>query len=105
MYDGSLSGILDRFSGHKIVSLEMSDGQVPADLARFGEVLSIEAPRIKLRVGRTIVPEVLGNILASYQVEDVSVEDPPMEEVIAEMFSLAGKAEEEKRLQELETPR
>ncbi len=105
VYDGSLSGILDRFSGHKIVSLEMSDGQVPADLARFGEVLSIEAPRIKLRVGRTIVPEVLGNILASYQVEDVSVEDPPMEEVIAEMFSLAGKAEEEKRLQELETPR
>ena len=44
VYDGSLSGILDRFSGHKIVSLEMSDGQVPADLARFGEVLFDRGP-------------------------------------------------------------
>lgn len=88
VYDGSLSGIIDRFSGHKVVSLQFTDGQMPNDLARYGEILSQEAPRVRLRVDRGVVPEVLSHILAGYTVEDVSVEDPPLEEVIAEMFAL-----------------
>jgi len=89
VYDGSLSGIIDRFSGHKMISLELADGHIPGELARFGEILSQQAPRVKLRVPRGAVPEVLGRILAGHPVEDVSVEDPPLEEVIAEMFSRA----------------
>jgi ABC-2 type transport system ATP-binding protein len=91
VYDGSLSGIIDRFGGQKVVSLQFTDGQVPDDLARFGEILSEEAPRVKLRVDRASVPDVLANILAGHNVEDVSVEDPPLEEVIAEMFSLTDE--------------
>ena len=33
------------------------------------------------------MPAVLAAILGDHAVEDVSVEDPPLEEVIAEMFS------------------
>ena len=87
IYDGSLAGIIDRFGGHKVISLEMTDGQVPDDLACYGEVIAVEPPRVKLRVQRGVVPEVLGRILAAHAVEDVSVEDPPLEQVIAEMFS------------------
>jgi len=87
IYDGSLAGIVDRFGGHKVISLEMTDGQVPDDLACYGEVIAVEPPRVKLRVQRGVVPEVLGRILAAHAVEDVSVEDPPLEQVIAEMFS------------------
>lgn len=87
VYDGSLSGIVDRFSGHKVVSLLFGNGQVPEGLERFGEILSSEPPRLKLRMPRAVVPEALAVILAGYTVEDVSVEDPPLEEVIAEMFS------------------
>jgi ABC-2 type transport system ATP-binding protein len=89
VYDGSLAGIIDRFSGHKVISLQLANGHLPDDLARFGELLSAEAPRAKLRVPRGTVPEVLSTILAQHPVEDVSVEDPPLEEVIAEMFTLA----------------
>jgi len=93
IYDGSLSGIIDRFGGHKVISLQMIDGQMPGDMARYGEVLSAEPPRMKLRVERSVVPQVLGEILASYAVADVSVEDPPLEQVIAEMFT-ANRNEE-----------
>ncbi len=89
IYDGSLSGIIDRFGGHKVIPLQMVDGRIPSDLGRYGEVLSVEPPRVKLQVPRNVVPEVLGGILAEHTVEDVSVEDPPLEEVIAEMFSRA----------------
>jgi ABC-2 type transport system ATP-binding protein len=90
IYDGSLSGIIDRFGGHKIISLEMLNGQPPVGLERYGELLTAEPPRIRLRVERAAVPEVLGAILASHAVLDISVEDPPMEEIIAGMFSQAG---------------
>jgi len=87
VYDGSLSGIIDRFGGDKVISLQFADGRMPDDLSRFGEVLSVERPRARLRVSRGNVPEMLSRVLAGYDVEDVSVEDPPLEDVIAEMFT------------------
>ncbi|MGA2619286.1 MAG: ABC transporter ATP-binding protein [Thermoguttaceae bacterium] len=90
IYDGSLSGILDQFGGRKIISLQVADGRFPADLARYGEVLSVEPPRAKIRVERGAVPVVLAAILAQQQIEDVSVEDPPLEEAIAEVFRNEG---------------
>jgi ABC-2 type transport system ATP-binding protein len=86
VYDGSLSGILDQFGGQKIITLQMSDGQPIVGLERYGEVLSIEPPRAKLRVCRTVVSEVLSALLAQHPVEDVSVEDPPLESIIAKVF-------------------
>ncbi|KKK76506.1 hypothetical protein LCGC14_2862970, partial [marine sediment metagenome] len=73
IYDGSLEGIVNRFGGEKIISLQMSDGRVPPDLARYGEVLAEEPPRAKLRVERSLVPDVLSSILANHNVEDISV--------------------------------
>lgn len=86
IYDGSLSGILDRFGGHKIISLQMLNGEMPDNIERYGALLTSEPPQIRLRVDRSIVPEILSKILANHSVVDVSVEDPPIEEVIAEMF-------------------
>ncbi|HEY1602433.1 MAG TPA: ABC transporter ATP-binding protein [Pirellulales bacterium] len=93
IYDGSLAGIIDRFSHHKVVTLQFADGddRMPSDLARYGEVIEEQAPKVKLRVDRRAVAEVLANILAQQAIEDVSVEDPPLEDVIAEMFSTAGE--------------
>jgi ABC-2 type transport system ATP-binding protein len=86
IYDGSLSGILDRFAAQKVISLQVADGQMPADLSRYGEVISIEPPRAKLRVDRNGVSEVLASLLARCPIEDITVEDPPLEDVIAEVF-------------------
>jgi ABC-2 type transport system ATP-binding protein len=87
MYDGSLAGIVDRFSSHKILSLQFANGHVPSELARYGDVLELNEPKAKLRVERKVITEVLAAVLASQSIEDVSVEDPPLEEVIAEVFA------------------
>jgi ABC-2 type transport system ATP-binding protein len=89
MYDGSLTGIIDRFSSHKVVTLLFAGDVVPEGLAQYGEVLESQAPKAKLRVDRSVVAESLAGILSQYTVQDVSVEDPPLEEVIADMFSQA----------------
>jgi ABC-2 type transport system ATP-binding protein len=86
-YDGSLSGIVDQFSSQKLITLQLADGQASRDFARFGEVVSVEPPKVKLRIERTEVARALAQILAEHTVEDVVVEDPPLEDVIAAMFS------------------
>jgi ABC-2 type transport system ATP-binding protein len=91
MYDGSLSGIIDRFSGYKIITLVFPGDEVPQGLARFGEVVEQQAPKVKLRVDRGGIAEALATILAENTIEDVSVEDPPLEDVIAEMFSMVSQ--------------
>jgi ABC-2 type transport system ATP-binding protein len=95
VYDGSLSGIVDRFSSHKVLTLLFSNGQLPSDFSRYGEVVEIVEPRVKLRVDRQQISQVLSSVLANHTLEDVSVEDPPLEEVIAEVF--AQSAEEPSR--------
>ncbi len=94
VYDGSLSGIIDRFSGHKIITLVFPGESLPHGLSRFGEVLEEQAPKVKLRVDRNGIATALAAILAQHTVEDVSVEDPPLEEVIAEMFALSSEQAE-----------
>lgn len=91
MYDGSLSGIIDRFSGHKVITLVFPGESAPQGLARFGEVVEQQGPKVKLKVDRQVIAESLAAILAQHTVDDVSVEDPPLEEVIADMFSLANE--------------
>ena len=84
-HNGPLAEIVDRFSTHKILELQFAN-EVPADLARFGEVFDVQPPRAKVRIPRQKVPETLGAILSAYAIEDIGVHDRPLEEVIAEMF-------------------
>jgi ABC-2 type transport system ATP-binding protein len=92
-YDGSLSGIVDRFSGHKVISLQFAEDRMPTDLAKYGEVLEAVAPKAKLKLPRAAVPKALAALLAEYTPEDIAVEDPPLEEVIAELFSMVTSGE------------
>ena len=87
MYDGSLAGIVDRFGGDKVLTLQFADETMPGDLARYGEVLEITEPRARIRVARESIADVLASVLAANTVEDVSVEDPPLEEAIAALFA------------------
>ena len=91
-YDGSLSGIIDRFSGHKVITLQLAEQETPDGFERFGQVLEVQPPRVKLRIDVPSVPGTLAAILAQHAVEDVAVEDPPLEEVIAEVFSQVDDA-------------
>jgi len=90
MYDGSLLGIVDKFSSHKVLTLQFGNGEMPGDLARYGDIVEIAEPKAKLRVERNVIADVLSSVLANHTIDDVSVEDPPLEDVIAEVFAQTG---------------
>ncbi|MFK7765815.1 MAG: ATP-binding cassette domain-containing protein [Mariniblastus sp.] len=90
-HDGSLEDIVDQFSGDKIVTLQLSDVRSLDSLATLPNVMEIEPPKIKFRVERDEVGKVLSQILSAHRVDDIVVEDPPLEEVISNVFSEAEK--------------
>ena len=92
IYDGELAGIVERFGNTKLIRLEFLDGDAPDDLGRYGEVARIAGPEADIKVERARVAEVLGAILDRYRVADVSVQEPPLEQVIARVFE-EGRAD------------
>ena len=88
LYDGQLSGLVDRFSAKKTLVVTTSDlnGQGP-DMNVYGAVVSSEANRTTLRVDKSEAPQVTARLLADLPVTDLTVEDPPIEEVIESVFA------------------
>jgi len=86
-HDGPLEDILERFSRHKIMDLQFAGSEVPNDLDRFGTIVECQPPRVRLEVPRQNIPKILSALLSNYSIEDVGVQERPLEEVIAELFS------------------
>ena len=88
-YDGSLTGVIGRFGRDKIVTLQLSENESFAQFDELPNLIEVVPPRIKFRTSRDQVAQVLASFLDKHAVQDVSVEDPPLEEVIAQVFSQA----------------
>ncbi len=91
IYDGPLAGVIERFGETKLVKLRF-EGPPPDDLESFGELVRREGPFADIKVERARVAMVLAAILERSVVADVSVEEPPLEEVISRVFEEAEAA-------------
>lgn len=94
IHDGPLKEVIDRFSQTKIVELLFDGAKIPTDLDRFGQLLEAKLPRVRLEVPRTNIPRLLGELLEQYEIEDITVSERPLEEVIAEVFTTPEDEEE-----------
>ncbi len=86
LYDGSLGQIVDRFTSHKIVTLDFDAPPEASRVERFGFPAEIRGPQVILRIDRTRIADALPGILREEGVRDVSVEDVPLEEIVAQLF-------------------
>jgi len=86
LYDGSLAQIVDRFTTHKIVTLDFDEEPDRAAVERLGFPCEVRGPRVILRIDRTRIADALPPLLQGEGVRDVSVEDVPLEEIVAELF-------------------
>ena len=89
IHDGPLIDIIHRYAKHKMVTLRFHDGSMPDRFDAFGELVRLDPPSVTLRMTRDSVAERTGALLQSYQIDDLNVEDPPIEEVIGMMFAAA----------------
>jgi len=85
LFDGALSGLGERFAAYKTIAVELQDGV--RDLGAYGDVLQQDGSRITLRVPRAETAQITARLLAEQDVADLTVEDPPIEDVIELVFA------------------
>lgn len=85
LFDGRLGSLVERFSAFKTIGVTVDDaGQ---DLSAYGEVMGRSDGHIILRVPKADTSRVTARLLAEVQVLDLTIEDPPIEDVIERVFA------------------
>ncbi|HET8567950.1 MAG TPA: ATP-binding cassette domain-containing protein [Candidatus Limnocylindria bacterium] len=89
LYDGALADLAERMAPYKLVAATLRDGATGRDLSLYGEVVSRESGRVRLRVPRAEAAERTARIVGDLGADlaDLTLEDPPIEEVIDRVFS------------------
>ncbi|MGK7911032.1 MAG: ATP-binding cassette domain-containing protein [Synechococcus sp.] len=101
IYDGSLDGLLEQFAPYREVKVELGKDYDRSKLEGFGELQSLERRSARFVLQREQLTQTVARLLAELSVADLTVTDPPIEEVIGRVFS-TGKAT--MALQSAETP-
>jgi viologen exporter family transport system ATP-binding protein len=85
LFDGGLAELVRRFTVYKTIRVQLQDAR--DDLQAYGQVVSSADGVVTLRVPKADTPRVTGRLLAELPVTDLTVEDPPIEEVIERVFA------------------
>jgi ABC-2 type transport system ATP-binding protein len=89
LYDGDFRALIERVAPYKILRLQFEQSVSCEQLAPFGKVDTCDGLTAVLHVPRDRAPEVAAQLLTQIKVDDVTFEDPPVEDIIRQVF--AGK--------------
>jgi ABC-2 type transport system ATP-binding protein len=86
IYDGSLDGLLEQFAPCREVMVELKQERSPADLESFAHLQSLEGHIAHFLVPQEDLTRTISTLLAHLEVVDLTVTDPPIEDVIGRVF-------------------
>jgi ABC-2 type transport system ATP-binding protein len=92
LYDGDLQALVRRINPDKRVVAKLAQPVERGDLERFGQVVELDQAQAVLRVSQPALREAVAGMLASLPVVDLTVEEPPLEEVMRQLFAESREA-------------
>ncbi|MEW6737540.1 MAG: ATP-binding cassette domain-containing protein, partial [Acidobacteriota bacterium] len=102
IFDGDLVSLIESRRPDKIIKLKFQHEASQEVLARFGKVRKTKLLEAELLVPRTRTSEVATELLAALPIQDITIEDPPLTEIIGELFSGTGRRETPETSESLE---
>ena len=93
-FDGALEDLVQRIRPEKRLVLRFERPVSNSDIAALGTVVASTELSATLRVPQDAVREVVSRALATLPIADLTVESPPLEEVMSELFA-RSRAERE----------
>jgi ABC-2 type transport system ATP-binding protein len=85
LFDGALSSLGNEFAAYKTIGVVLQDEN--ALLEGYGEVVYRDGDRATLRVPKADTSRVAGRLLSDHDVLDLTIEEPPIEDVIELVFA------------------
>ncbi len=93
VYDGDLRELARRMRPEKRITVRLATPARADVIARIGKLVRRSDTEIVLSVPTNALHEALRDLLVAEPTADLSVEDPPLEEVMREVFQQGDKAE------------
>lgn len=93
VFDGDLARLAEQGRGGKTVKLKLREAVSAARLASYGHDVRVDGLSAELTVPRAEVSARAARLLAELDVLDLTVEDPPIEAVMAELFGAGERAD------------
>jgi ABC-2 type transport system ATP-binding protein len=91
LFDGDLSALVRRFSLYKTIVVDLApgatEGRGAGALQAYGQLVAYTDGQAKLRVPKEEAAAVTGRLIADFPVHDLTIQDPPIEEVIEQVFA------------------
>jgi ABC-2 type transport system ATP-binding protein len=87
LYDGDFQALVERVAPHKIVRVKMQQPLERAVLERYGTIDTLDGVEGSLLVDRDETSRVAARLLSDLPIVDVTIEEPPVEEIIGQLFS------------------
>ena len=95
VHDGGLDELLRRFGARRELKIELAHHVDRAALQSLGEVLRVEGSVARIAVEPSQLVAVVGRALAELPVIDLTVHDPPIEEVVGRVIGKGQRANHE----------
>jgi ABC-2 type transport system ATP-binding protein len=92
IYDGDLTRLTREVRPDKRIVVRLGRPVTASELSRFGQVVASDEARAVLRVRAAEVSSAVARMLSALPVADLTVEDPPLEEVMSELFRSSRRA-------------
>jgi ABC-2 type transport system ATP-binding protein len=86
LYDGNLQRMVEQVAPHKIIHLTLHQPIALETLNRYGEVQRYDGLEVELKVPRYETSRIGAQLLSELPVADVNIAEPPIEEIISEVF-------------------
>ncbi|MEM8533661.1 MAG: ATP-binding cassette domain-containing protein [Chloroflexota bacterium] len=87
VFDGNLSLLIEQIAPSKIIRIELARPITDMQLGQFGQILKHDGLHAELQVPRVTTSAIAGQLLTELPIADVTIEDPPIEEVIGQVFA------------------
>jgi ABC-2 type transport system ATP-binding protein len=85
LFDGALASLANEFAAYKTIGVLLENGN--AELDGYGEVISRDGDRTVLRVPKAETSRIAARLLSEHEVLDLTIEEPPIEDVIELVFA------------------
>ncbi|BAZ84304.1 ABC transporter ATP-binding protein [Dolichospermum compactum] len=86
IYDGRLDGLLENFAPYREIYVELAQALPLEKLMSYGDVQMLEGRAVRFIVQQEVMTRTVSQILADLEVIDLTVTEPPVEEVIGRVF-------------------
>ena len=86
LYDGGLRELSSRYAQRQTITARVGAAD-PAAFSGYGELVSSDGEQVTLRVDKDRSAAVAARLLSEHGVTDLTIEDPPVEDVIEQVFA------------------